>query len=808
MFGGLLGAVAVGLLVLLPGRDHGGVAEVALVALAITVLFFAAESSQIHIEVQRQSWSVSLSELPFVLGLFLLPPLWLLLGRVVAAAFVFGLRRTTLPKAIFNLGLFAAEVAGAALLFQALHAGLGLRARDWLIAYVTMLLVTVFAAVAVTVGITVQQGRMAASELARTLPVVGLAAVLNTTLALLSLLVIHVNRAALLLLAGLVAVVAAGYRAYQRLQRQHADLGQLFAFTQSVGTAESDAAVLAQLLAEAPDLMQAEQSILLGPPGAAGSVPQVPELPRGPVVIPRGTRDPVLRSWLDATGLRDAMLVPLHDGEQTVGVLQLGNRIGAMSTFTHEDLRLLQTLIAHAEALRSKNRLVQLRRHEAHHDGLTGLANRELLLLRINEILAGGLGPAPGSTAHAVIVLIDLDRFREVNDTLGHQVGNVLLSQVGARLQAATPADAMVARLGGDEFAVLLLGDIDAATAMELAGELVASVAQPFEVEGAVLDISASAGVALIPDDGDVAAAVLQHADIAMYAAKRTVVRVARYNSDEDRRSVARLALAGELRRAIDTDQLVVYYQPQLELKSATFVGFEALVRWQHPTRGLLAPDDFVPIAEQVGLIGPLTSAVLRQALRTCRTWLPTHPGVGVAVNLSARGLLEPTLTATVARLLADTGVDPRLLTLEITETTVMSDFDAALAALHELHALGLRLSIDDFGTGYSSLSYLARLPVHEVKIDRSFVSAMEDSADAVAIVRTVIELCHTLRLNVVAEGVEGVGSLAALTEMNCDTAQGYLLGRPLSQQSLARWPRHVPSARTASRDSKLPTRR
>jgi len=792
VFGCLLGAAAVLLLALLPWRANDGVRQAAVLTLAIAVLFFAAESSQIHIEVRSQSWSVSLSELPFVLGLFLLPPLWLLLGRLVGAGLMFALRRTSLPKATFNLGLFAAEVSLAALIFEGLGAGAGLQARDWLVAYLTMLLVTALAAIAVTAGIAVQQGRMAGSDLARTLPVVGIASILNTTLALLSLLVIHVNRAALLLLSALVVVVAAGYRAYQRLQRQHADLGQLFAFTQSVSTAEGDEEVLAQLLAEAADLLQAEQSRLLD------SLP--PALPPGPVVIPRGTRDPVLRTWLREAGLRDALLVPLHDGEHIVGVLELGDRIGAMSTFTDDDLRLLQTLIAHAEALRTKNRLVQLRRHEAHHDGLTGLANRELLLLRIKEVLTGHPGNSPGSAARAVIVLIDLDRFREVNDTLGHQAGNLLLRQVGARLLAATPSDAMVARLGGDAFAVLLRGEIDGATALQLAGDLVASLAQPFEVADAVLDISASAGVALIPDDGEIAAAVLQHADIAMYAAKRTVVRVARYDSEADRTSVARLALAGELRRAIDTAQLVVHYQPQLDLRSATFVGFEALVRWQHPVRGLLSPDAFVPIAEHVGLIGGLTNTVLGQALRTCRTWLPEHPGVGVAVNLSARGLLEPTLPATVGRLLAETGVAPRLLTLEITETTVMSDFDAALAALHELHALGLRLSIDDFGTGYSSLSYLARLPVHEVKVDKSFVIAMEGSADAVAIVRAIVDLCHVLRLTVVGEGVEGAGALAALTEMSCDTAQGYLLGRPVSQRSLARWPRHFPPSRAAPR--------
>jgi diguanylate cyclase (GGDEF)-like protein len=798
VFGCVSGSVAALLLTLVSPGAHGTTSTTALVAVLITILFVTAESSQIHIELGDQAWSVSLSELPLVLGLFLLPPWWLLLGRLVAAIVVFGLRRTALPKAVFNLGLFLAEVAVAELLFQSMRPDQGLAARDWAVAYFTMLVVGLMSALAVTAGIALQNQRIVGSELARTLPVVALTGAFNTTLALLSLLALHANHAALPLLTALVIVVAIGYRAYHRLQRQHADLGQLFAFTQPVGTAENNDHMLAQLLTEAAELMQAEQSVLLVPRAVAtpGSPADGDSLPVGAVVIPRGTRDPMLRSWLTRAGLKDALLVPLHDGDVVVGVLQVGNRIGAMSTFTPEDLRLLQTLTAHAEALWSNARLLELQRHDAHHDSLTGLPNRALFMLRVQEVLAIHPSDAGAALAQAAVMLLDLDRFREVNDTLGHHVGDLLLCQVGARLQTALPPDATVARFGGDEFGVLLPRGVESSTAMDIAAATAASLTQPFQVAGIVLEVSASVGVALIPDDGRLAATVLQHADIAMYAAKRTAVRVARYSSKDDQSSVARLALAGELRRAIDTSQLLVHYQPKLDLASGAVIGFEALARWEHPTRGLLMPDDFVPIAERVGLIGLLTSEILGQALRECRAWLPTHPDEGVAVNLSTRGLHEPHLTANVGRLLAETGVEPRLLTLEITETSVMSDFPTALAALHELRALGLNLSVDDFGTGYSSLAYLMQLPVHEVKIDKSFVSQMAREPAAVAIVRAIIDLSHTLGLTVVAEGVDDTQSLTALTEMGCDTAQGYLLSRPISPRDLHIWQRPVPRPR------------
>ena len=802
-FGALLGGVGLSLVTSVPSSSRFPPEQAIAVAAVIAVLFVVAESSEIHIAIRSHTFSVAFAELPLVIGLFLLPPLWLMSAWLVGAGTVFAVRRTAPAKSLFNLGLIVLEVGAAELLFHALAPGTGLRPRDWAVAYLAMLIVDLIAAAAVMAAIGLLQRRVAVSELSRTLPPAAITGALNTTLALLTLLVIDVNRAALFLLLIVVAVVAMGYRAYHRLQRQHADLGQLFAFTQSVGAAETTDDMVAQLLTEARQLMQAESSVLLMPPHSSSGTPtsMKPIPTTQPVFIPRGTRDPLLRSWLAQSGLRDALLVPLRDNGEIVGVLQVGNRIGAMNTFTAEDLQLLRTLTAHAELLRNNGRLLERLRHDADHDGLTGLANRSVFLRRLQELLSAdraafttrGQGPdeAPQTDPPEVqcaVLLLDLDRFKDVNDTLGHHVGDLLLCQVGERLQAATPPDSLLARLGGDEFVVLLAHCSSAEEALRTAADIAGSLTDAFDVAGASLEVAASVGVALVPADGQQVATVLQHADIAMYAAKTSDQGVARYRSDDDNSSLDRLALAGELRRAISSGQLAVHYQPKMHLATGLVVGFEALVRWQHPVRGLLSPDEFIPIAERVGLIGTLTSEVLGQALHECRDWLPEHPGVGVAVNLSARGLLEPTLPATVTDLLAETGVPSELLTLEITETGVMRDFDAALIALSQLHDLGLRLSVDDFGTGYSSLAYLLRLPIHEVKIDKSFIIPMHASPSATAIVQAIIDLTHTLGLTVLAEGVEDEVLLAALEDMGCDAVQGFQLSRPLTPRDLQLW--------------------
>jgi diguanylate cyclase (GGDEF)-like protein len=390
----------------------------------------------------------------------------------------------------------------------------------------------------------------------------------------------------------------------------------------------------------------------------------------------------------------------------------------------------------------------------------------------------------------AALLLIDLDRFKEVNDTLGHDHGDRLLEQVAGRLQRALRRDDTLARLGGDEFAVLLRGVPDRAAAVELAGRLQNALERPFTVNGVVAVLDASIGIAHCPDHGTDVNLLVQRADVAMYDAKRGRTRIETYSEERDPYSAERLQLLAELRSAIQSGQLVLHYQPKITLADGgeRVTGVEALVRWNHPTRGLLPPSEFVPLAERSGAIGDLTRWVLDTALRQCRAWRDAGLDLTMAVNLAAPNIADATLPDAVAALLERHGVPGDRLECEISEHTVMADPVRATDVLARLRALGVRLSLDDFGTGHSSLAYLKRLPLDEVKIDRSFVAGMaEDENDAV-IVRSTIDLARNLGLSVVAEGVETAEIMDGLAALRCDTAQGFHVSRPLPADRLVRW--------------------
>ena len=766
--------------------------------LAIGVLFCAAESSQVHVEFRREIYSISASELPLILGLFLLPTHLLLVTRIVGAGVSLLLRRTAFPKVACNLGLFTAEVGLAAFVFCSLRPGNGTEPYDWAVAYLAMGLVGVLSASIIFLAMNLLDGRRPAwAQLPGLLTLVSLGGVLNATMALITLIVVGASVAGAALMIIVLAVVMASYRGYYRLLRQHADLGQLFTFTGTVDAASGNAVMIEQMLARVCELFQAENAVLElaepDPEDASSTElgsPTVPSL-RGANLPPEGfvaarhTHDPVTRAWLERAQLRDALAAPIGDDGVLVGIVRVGNRIGAISTFTSDDLRLLQTLTHHAGVLWHNGRLIEQLRHDAHYDALTGLANRSRFEEMIANVLTFG---SETDDTRAAVLLLDLNRFKEVNDTLGHRMGDTLLRQVASRLREELPKGSLLARLGGDAF-VLLWPDCTSPPQAEAAArEVRAILAAPFPILDTLLEVSCSIGVALIPDDGNEASLLLQHADVALYAAKRAASGVALYQEADDPSSLSQLTLVTDLRRAIDADELTVHFQPQVSLGSMQVVGYEALVRWLHPERGLLMPDEFIPLAEKTGLIIPLTHAVLRQALQRCQRWLPLHPDVGVSVNLSARGLVDPALHDVVAQLLADTGVPAELLTLEITESSVMSDPVGALEQLSRLKALGTRLSVDDFGTGHSSLAYLQRLPVHEVKVDKSFVLPMARDDTAPAIVAAIVVLAHRLGLLVVAEGVETRGTCDTLTAMGCDIMQGYLVSRPLGPAQLDDW--------------------
>ena len=416
------------------------------------------------------------------------------------------------------------------------------------------------------------------------------------------------------------------------------------------------------------------------------------------------------------------------------------------------------------------------------HDVLTGLPNRSLFHERASRAILS----AQRTDMSVALVLLDLDRFKEVNDTLGHPNGDVLLQEIGGRLRSALRESDTVARLGGDEFGLLLPTVTDEDDALRVAEKVRAELRRPFELQGVRLDLEASIGIALYPKHGHDVDTLLQRADVAMYLAKEDHAGCELYAAERDEYSPSKLALVGELRRGIAQGELFLHYQPKAVLAQDRIVGVEALVRWQHPDRGVLAPDEFVPLAERTGLTHALTRFVLEEALGQLHQWLEVGLDLDLAVNLSARDLLDESLPGTIVKLLAANQVPPARLELEVTESVILADPLRARRILLALGEIGVRIAIDDYGSGYSSLSYLKHLPVNGIKIDRSFVLNMEqDESDAV-IVRSTIELGRSLGLSVVAEGVETATTWALLKSLGCELAQGFYLSRPLPAEQIA----------------------
>lgn len=427
-------------------------------------------------------------------------------------------------------------------------------------------------------------------------------------------------------------------------------------------------------------------------------------------------------------------------------------------------------------------------------DSLTSLPNRALFQDRLQQLILAAQREQRGFA----LLIMDLDHFKEVNDTLGHPVGDRLLQEVAERLRAKLRESDTVARLGGDEFAVLLPTVTQPHAAMA-ARMLLQALRMPVTVEGHCLEVDASIGIALFPEHGRDAHVLLQRADIAMYAAKQANSGYAFYEGRLDRHDPARLALLGELRRAIEQEQFVLHFQPLISLWNNRVSGVEALLRWRHPREGLLPPERFIPLLEQTGLIRSLTPWVASEALRTAALLRGREQAIAVSMNLSARDLQDPALATTLLEALAAQQARPEWLTLEITESAVMTDPERARAVLLSLADLGFRLAIDDFGTGYSSLAYLKKLPVRVLKIDKSFVVDMVKDQDDAAIVRTSIELGHNLGLEVVAEGAESGEILQRLSEARCDAAQGLYVSPPLSAEELEPWLRDSAWAATGS---------
>ncbi len=495
------------------------------------------------------------------------------------------------------------------------------------------------------------------------------------------------------------------------------------------------------------------------------------------------TQDPdaIARVVAAAPGVPIVMLGSVNDEALALQAVQAGAQDYLVKG--QGDGHLLTRSIRYAiERKRADERLAYL----AHYDAVTSLPNRALFRDRLTRALAR----ADRNERSVALMFLDLDRFKAINDTLGHDAGDVLLKSVAERLVSGLRRVDTVARLGGDEFAVILEGIRRPEEAATVAQKLLTAMARPFTLDGQEVFVGLSVGIAMYREGGEDAKTLIRNADAAMYRAKEQGRNNFQFYKPEFNIQVLeRLALESSLRRALEREAFLLYYQPQVDLASGRIIGMEALLRWQHPERGLMSPAEFIPVAEETGLIVPIGEWVLRQACTQNRAWQAAGlPPVRVAVNLSARQFRQRALAGTIARILNETGLDPQYLELELTESLLMENTQASSSILAELKAMGLQIAIDDFGTGYSSLSYLKRFPIDTLKIDQSFVAEITTDPDNAAIVIAIIALAHSLRLKVIAEGVETEDQLAFLRAQRCHMSQGYLFCRPLPAEALTPW--------------------
>jgi diguanylate cyclase (GGDEF)-like protein len=486
------------------------------------------------------------------------------------------------------------------------------------------------------------------------------------------------------------------------------------------------------------------------------------------------------------TGVKAA---PRVQAPNFVPALFLLSSLGIVVYATTQPVLVLGVILATATLViaiaRSAYAFRQLRvladsNREARTDDLTGLPNRRLFFERLAVCFETG-----GAPSRVAVLMIDLDRFKEINDSLGHHVGDDVLRQLGPRLTAAVAGTGTVARLGGDEFGLVLSPLVDPADAIDVADRVRQVLREPFQLEGMSLRVDASIGIALAPDHGTTPETLLQKADVAMFAAKRAHVPWQVYSSEHDQNARERLELMEALRDAIVRGEIVVYFQPILNLSTSRVVNAEALARWRHPSRGILAPAMFLDLVADAGLIEPFTMAVLDQALTQLATWSERGYEIGVSVNISPVSLRDDDLPDKVAACIARHHVIPARVTLEITEDCFIADPAQAMRILDRLRGLGVELSIDDYGTGFSSLTYIRRLPVTELKLDRTFLMGAPADKRAVAVIRSTIELAHSLGLRIVAEGIETLAALALVDDLGCDAAQGFLMGRPVPAEEL-----------------------
>jgi diguanylate cyclase (GGDEF)-like protein len=806
----------------------------------LAVLFGIAEISVLHVQMRGGARTVSLSEAPLVLGLFFTAPPQLVLARLVGPLVVFAIiRRQSLLKLGVNMAVLLVEVGMAVELFRLVLGGASAASpRAWLAAYLAVLVSGVVSAVLVTLVIALFQDEFHLSDLTRAVSTSTAVSVVIGTIALVAVNALERSTGTGWLLAGAAAVILICYRAYAALTGRHAALARLYGFTDAISSTHEPDEVLRQLLLSAREIARAEHAEIVFAPALPEGMPtrltidengrlqrndasagtgattpglQIPD-PVHAQVLRTGTaillphrsglsRRPDWRRYLRRVGRREALAVPLRDAQpldgehgqgpgragaaQTTGSLMVAGRVGQVHTFDAADLRLVETLANHAGLALRNGWLINGLTHAVRHDALTGLVNRSYLHQQLTDVLAEiRSGDRPG----AAVMICDLNGFKDVNDALGHQMGDVLLQEVARRASAALAPGDVLARLGGDEFAILLPNALTAEAAADAGERVLRAIAEPVALADLVISVGMSIGVALAPRHGVEASGLLKRADMAMYAAKATNRGLRLWESGMGQTDAQQLTFAGELRCALAGGDLGIYAEPIASLITGEVVSVEVLPRWQHPERGLLMPEEFVPTAANSGLASELARYLLGAAISSCAEWRRINGDLGVSVNLPARALADTTLPETVARMLETHGLPAERLTLEIAESSVVAEDSRTLPGLRQLSSLGVRVAVDGFGTGHTSLTHLRRMPVRQVKIDAGFVRRIDHDRSDEAIVRSIVDLGAKLGLDVVAEGVDRQAVWEQLRRMGCGQAQGALLARPIRLAAFAEW--------------------
>jgi diguanylate cyclase (GGDEF)-like protein len=777
----------------------------------IVVGFVVAEACVVHLEFRRSAHSFSLADIPFVFALVFASGDAFLIGALLGTGIVYAARRLAPVKLAFNLAQLALVSCTAVVIVRAIAVpGDTLEPRTWIALYVATLATGALTIACIAGAIAIAEGGMKLGTIRQMFAMDGVVTLTNSSIAIAAALVVSIDARAVPVLLVPALTVYVVYRAYVSERQRHEKLEFLYEANRALSRSPEVAEAIEGVLARSLEAFRSEiaEVVLFGADGtplrttygpgdesvtmtetdraAAMELASLVDRDRPVVSLVPPFENPRLQALFEERGIRHAMLAMLPGESRMIGTIMLANRFGIEHSYSADDLRLLEALANNASVALQYDRLEQavtkLRslqdelRHQAYHDPLTGLPNRSLFMERVKEELErrGGM---------IAVLFIDVDDFKIVNDTLGHSVGDALLVSVAGRLRHSVRPQDVVARLGGDEFAVLLPGIEDSpAQPRGVARRILEAFDAQVHAGSQLVSVHVSVGITDSRRSRD-ADQLIREADLAMYQAKSH--GKSRFEFFEASMAAAMLRLHDvreELAKAIDREEIVVEYQPIVSLETGQISAAEALVRWEHPVRGRVAPAEFVPLAEETGLISALDRHVLRQACRQARRWQladTTEAPLRVHVNLSVAELRDPELVPGVLTMLNECELAPEHLTLEITETQLLGDAAHSAVRFQELRDLGVRIALDDFGTGYSSLSSLHSLPVDSLKIAKPFVDGLTGGGREASFIGMILELARTLELEVIAEGIETSAQLEALRGLGAGLGQGYLLGRP-----------------------------